>query len=239
MSPAARSRVGIPLPALCVVVLTVLVASGGYLSSRPRPAAAKDVALPVSADLGAPGSKVRRVAIDAGHGGNDAGTIGPTGLTEKEFVLDIAQRLKVLVESQLAAEVVMTRDEDVLLPLEQRTAIANNNKADLFISIHANSSRHETASGVETFTSHDRLDESRRLAMHVQNALANRKDAGENRGVKEAAFIVLIGANMPSILAEIGFISNPLQEQLMKTPQYREEMAGALFEGVRSFFENR
>src|SRR6185503_5321674 len=94
------------------------------------------------------GLKISRVVIDAGHGGHDTGSIGATGFTEKELVLDVARRLKTLIESEIGAEVVMTRNDDTFVPLESRTAIANQQGADLFISIHANSSKSRSARGV-------------------------------------------------------------------------------------------
>jgi N-acetylmuramoyl-L-alanine amidase len=213
-----------------------------------------------------------RVVIDAGHGGHDTGTIGPTGYTEKELVLDVARRLKGLIERELGADVVMTRDDDSFIPLEARTAIANQQAADLFISIHANSSRVKTVRGVETFflnlpstredleiasrenaasqkTIHelqdvvrqimlsDKVNESRELARQIQKSMAARKDSGTNRGVKQAPFVVLIGANMPSILAEVAFISNPQEEKSIKTADYRQSIAESLFEGVKSYAE--
>lgn len=219
------------------------------------------------------GLKMSRVIIDAGHGGHDTGSVGPTGYTEKELALDVAQRLKQLIETELGAEVVMTRKDDSFIPLESRTVIANQREADLFISIHANSSRVRSVRGVETFilnftTSRealetasrenaasessihelqdlvkkimlrDKVEESRELAQHVQKAMAFRKGSGSNRGVKQAPFVVLIGANMPSVLAEICFISNPQDERLIKTPGYRQAIAESLLEGVRSYAES-
>ncbi len=219
------------------------------------------------------GLKVSRVVIDAGHGGHDTGSLGPSGYAEKDFVLDVAQRLKQLIVSDLAADVVMTREDDSYIPLEARTAKANRQSADLFISIHANSSRVRSVRGVETFflnftTSRealetatrenaasessihelqdiakkimlrDKVEESRELAEHIQKALSTRKDSGPNRGVKQAPFVVLIGANIPSVLAEIGFISNPVEERLIKTPEYRQAIAQSLLEGVRSYAES-
>jgi N-acetylmuramoyl-L-alanine amidase len=219
------------------------------------------------------GLKLSRVVIDAGHGGHDTGSIGPTGYAEKELVLDVAMRLKQLVETEMGAEVVMTRTEDTFVPLETRTAIANEQQADLFISIHANSSRVRSVRGVETyflnFTSsrealetasrenaasersihelqdlvkkimlRDKVDESRELAQHIQHAMATRKGAGTDRGVKQAPFVVLIGADMPSILAEVSFISNPQEERQIKTPAYRQAIAEALYDGVRSYAES-
>jgi N-acetylmuramoyl-L-alanine amidase len=219
------------------------------------------------------GLKLTRVVIDAGHGGHDTGSIGPGGFTEKELVLDVAQRLRDLIEMELGAEVVMTRNDDTFIPLENRTAVANQQEADLLISIHANSSRIRSVRGVETyflnFTSsrealetasrenaasersihelqdlvkkimlRDKVDESRELAEKIQHAMAGRKGSGMDRGVKQAPFLVLIGANMPSILAEVCFISNPQEEKLVKTPTSRQAIAESLFEGVRSYAES-
>jgi len=217
--------------------------------------------------------KLQRVVIDAGHGGHDTGTIGPGGYTEKELVLDVATRLKTLIETEMGAEVVMTRSDDSFIPLESRTAIANQQQADLFISIHANSSQVRTVHGVETYylnvTSsregletasrenassersihelqdlvkqimlRDKVDESRELAEHIEHALAARKGSGVDRGVKQAPFVVLIGANMPSILAEVCFISNPQDEKSVKKPDGRQAIAESLFEGVKSYAES-
>jgi N-acetylmuramoyl-L-alanine amidase len=215
------------------------------------------------------GLKVSRVVIDAGHGGHDTGSIGPTGFAEKDLVLDVAKRLKFLVESEIGAEVVMTREDDTFIPLEARTAIANQQEADLFISIHANSSKTRTVRGVETYflglttardaletaarenaasersihdlqdvvkkiMTQDKVDESRELARHIQNAMSRPQD-GANRGVRQAHFVVLIGANMPSVLAEINFITNPQEERLLKTPKGRQQIAESLLTGVKSY----
>jgi len=219
------------------------------------------------------GLKLTRVVLDAGHGGHDTGTVGQGGYAEKELVLDVTRRLKELIEAELGAEVVMTRSDDSFVPLESRTTIANQQQADLFISIHANSSRVRSVRGVETyflnFTSsreasetatrenavserpihelhdlvkkiilQDKVDESRELARHVGRALAARRGSGIDRGVKQAPFVVLIGADMPSILAEICFISNPQDEKLVKMPENRQAIAESLFEGVRSYAES-
>jgi len=216
------------------------------------------------------GLKVGTVVIDAGHGGHDTGSIGPSGYMEKELVLDVATRLKDLIESEIGSDVVMTRSDDTFIPLETRTAIANQQKADLFISIHANSSNSKTVRGVETFflnftTSQDSLDtaarenastersvhelgdivkkivlsskvdESRELAQRVQSSMSRGRDFGPDRGVKQAPFVVLIGANMPAILAEISFISNPDEEKSLKSPEYRQQIAESLLRGVRSY----
>ena len=220
------------------------------------------------------GLKVGRIVVDAGHGGHDTGTIGPNGLMEKDLVLDVALRLGKLLEQKLGAEVVYTRHDDTFIPLETRTAIANQNQADLFISIHANSSPDAAARGVETYylnfthsadalevaarenavsetSVHDlqdlvkkialkeKIEESREFAVTVQKSLytgESSKNSGiKDRGVKKAPFIVLIGANMPSILAEISFVSNPTDERKLRTPEYRQRIAESLYRGVTRY----
>ena len=220
------------------------------------------------------GLKIGRIVVDAGHGGHDTGTIGPSGFKEKDLVLDVSLRLGKLLENKMGAEVVYTRDDDTFIPLETRTAIANQNQADLFISVHANSSDDPAARGVETyylnFTSSadalevaarenavseksiyelqdlvkkialkDKIDESKEFASNVQSALysgLNAKGGGpRNRGVKKAPFVVLIGANMPSILAEISFVSNPNDERKLQKPDYRQKIAESLYRGIAKY----
>ncbi len=220
------------------------------------------------------GLKLGRVVIDPGHGGHDAGTHGPSGLSEKEVVLDIAQRLGSLLEERLGSEIIYTRSDDTFIPLEERTTIANEAKADLFLSIHANSSPLRYVSGVETYylnftTSRaaldlaarenassersiydlkdllqkialkDKIDESREFASRLQTALyglsAKGNAAARNRGIKKAPFVVLIGASMPSVLAEIGFLTNSADETLLRKPDYRQRIAEALYKGIASY----
>ncbi len=220
------------------------------------------------------GLKVGRIVIDAGHGGHDTGTSGPGGLLEKDLVLDVAKRLGTLVESRMGSEVIYTRSDDTFIPLETRTEIANDRKADLFLSIHANSSPIRIASGVETYylnftTSKsalevaarenassqksvyelkdllqkialkDKVEESREFATRIQTSLftlsARSNAKSRDRGVKKAPFVVLIGASMPSVLAEIGFVSNTKDEQLMKRPDYRQKIAEALYKGLSQY----
>ena len=220
------------------------------------------------------GLKIGKIVIDAGHGGHDTGTIGPNGLQEKDVVLDVAKRLGRLLESRLGAEVIYTRQDDTFIPLETRTAIANRERADLFISIHANSSHDADARGVETyylnFTSSpealevaarenavseksihelqdlvkkialkEKIEESREFAGDVQASLyggLSLNNAGmRNRGIKKAPFIVLIGANMPSILAEISFVSNPTDERKLETSEHRQRIAESLYRGVSKY----
>lgn len=221
------------------------------------------------------GLKLGRIVLDPGHGGHDLGTSSPKGLHEKDLVLDIAKRLGILLESRLGSEVLYTRNDDTFIALEKRTEFANREKADLFVSIHANSSRLVSVSGPETFflnfTSsqdamevasrenassgktifelqdlvkqialNDKLTESREFAAKVQTAMIslNKKDgtaASRNRGVKRAPFVVLIGAAMPSILTEIGFLTNAREEALLRKPEYRQRVAEALFRGISQY----
>jgi N-acetylmuramoyl-L-alanine amidase len=222
------------------------------------------------------GLKLERVVLDPGHGGHDAGTNGPGGLLEKDLVLDVAKRLGALIEDRLGSEVVYTRNDDTFIPLEERTHIANEKKADLFLSIHANSSPYRSVSGVETYylnftTSKtaldvatrenassqlsihdlkdllrkialkDKIEESREFANYIQASLqtlaarTNRAARNKDRGVKKAPFVVLIGASMPSVLAEVGFLSNAHDEKLMKSPEYRQKIAEALYKGVANY----
>ena len=222
------------------------------------------------------GLGVRRIVIDAGHGGHDPGSIGPTGFQEKELVLDVALRLQKLVRSELGAETVMTRATDVFIPLEERTAVANAREGDLFLSIHANSSRGGKSRGIETYflnfaadrhaeavaarenaissatfkdlqglvkaiTLNSKIDESREFARTVQDAMVAhlRPEHPEidDRGVRTAPFYVLIGANMPSILAEISFISHPQEERLLKSPEHRQRIAESLLDGVKAYLQ--
>jgi|HigsolmetaAR201D_1030396.scaffolds.fasta_scaffold14926_2 N-acetylmuramoyl-L-alanine amidase len=223
------------------------------------------------------GLKLGRVVLDPGHGGHDHGTEGPSGLLEKELVLDVALRLGNLIETKLGSEVVYTRKDDRFIPLEERTALANSNKADLFLSIHANASPQRAASGVETFylnftdspidlevaarenAGHgksiyelkdliqkialkEKLQESREFAEKIQSALypavVKANPRAKNRGVKKAPFVVLIGASMPSVLTEIGFVSNTREEKLLKSPEHRQRIAEALFKGISQYAES-
>jgi N-acetylmuramoyl-L-alanine amidase len=223
------------------------------------------------------GLKVGRIVIDPGHGGHDQGTQGAKGLVEKDLVLDVAQRLGKLIEERMNTEVVYTRTDDTFIPLEGRTALANEKKADLFLSIHANSSPIPRIAGVETFylnftdskealdvasrenassqksiyelqdiihkiTLHEKLDESKEFATRIQSALftfTSRNVPNErNRGIKKAPFVVLIGANMPSVLAEIGFLTNSREEAQLKKPDYRQKLAEALYRGVSRYAES-
>ncbi|MEE8348703.1 MAG: N-acetylmuramoyl-L-alanine amidase [Acidobacteriota bacterium] len=223
------------------------------------------------------GLKVGRVVIDPGHGGRDTGTIGPSGLQEKKLVLAVSLRLKELLETRLGTDVILTRTGDHFVPLEERTAIANQLRADLFVSVHANSSRDQRVTGVETFFLNfssnaeerevasrenagsqknirdledllkqialgDYNEEARDLAHVVQESLylqmKSHRSVVRDRGVKKAPFIVLINLNMPGILTEVGFISNPTDESYFKGESGQEKTAEALYQGVKKYLQS-
>jgi N-acetylmuramoyl-L-alanine amidase len=216
------------------------------------------------------GLGVSRIVIDPGHGGKDPGAPGPK-TTEAEVVLDVALRVEKILAAERGIEVVLTRRDDTFVPLEERTAIANRQAADLFLSIHANSSRNRKAAGVETYvlnfatnadaeavaarenatatgsmrnlpdmvraiTQNNKRDESRDLAGAVQDSLVTRlrphNPPLRDLGVKQAPFVVLIGAGMPSVLAEIAFISHDAEGGLLTTEKYRQRIAEALAQAV-------
>jgi N-acetylmuramoyl-L-alanine amidase len=220
------------------------------------------------------GLKVGRIVIDAGHGGHDSGTLGPGGIQEKDVVLDVALRVGKLLHDKLGAEIVYTRADDTFIPLETRTAIANKAQADLFLSIHANSSQEPSARGVETYylnftsdpsaldtaarenavsnhsvhqlsdlvkkiTLKDKIDESREFAADVDASLYAGLKTGnpglKDRGVKKAPFVVLIGAQMPSILAEISFLTNPDDARQLREDAYKQRLAESLVAGVGKY----
>ena len=256
------------------------IKSGNAKSKRKTAVASMDVreAQPTASGdrslIRALGLKIGRIVIDPGHGGHDTGTIGPNGLEEKDLVLDVSRRLGKLLQTRLGAEVIYTRKDDTFIPLETRTAIANQEAADLFVSVHANSSHDSDARGVETyylnFTSSpealevaarenavseksihelqdlvkkialkEKIEESQEFATDVQRSLhtglAAKSPGQRDRGVKKAPFIVLIGANMPSILAEISFLSNPGDEHRLETAEYRQKIAESLYRGVAKY----
>ncbi len=219
------------------------------------------------------GLGISRIVIDAGHGGHDPGAQS-NGITESELVLDVALRLETLLKEQPGVDVVLTRRTDEFIPLEERTAIANREGADLFLSIHANASHQLIAQGVETYflnfstnpvaeavaarenaTSgrtmgslpdlvktialNNKVAESRELATIVQTSLVRRlrlqNKSLRDLGVKQAPFVVLIGAQMPSVLAEISFITNRSEASLLKQAVYRQRIAQSLFDGVLKY----
>jgi len=214
------------------------------------------------------GLKVRTIVIDPGHGGKDPGAT-KSGMCEKNFVLDIAKRLRNLLKSKGFYEVRMTRETDVFIPLEERTDFANQNGADLFVSIHINASKSPDVRGIETYYLSLANDEESRLTAAFENASADRgiRDLASligrllkstkitesrafanvvqshlcqttkacDRGVRRAPFIVLIGANAPSILVELGFISNEQDEELLNSDEYKDKLANALMDSIEDY----
>jgi N-acetylmuramoyl-L-alanine amidase len=214
--------------------------------------------------------RVSRIVIDPGHGGHDPGAMA-NGLTEAELVLDVALRLEKLLLQAPGVEVVLTRRTNEFVPLEERTAIANREHADLFLSIHANSHRQSAVRGVEsyflnfamtpdaeavaarenassaermaalpgiikTITLNDKLEESREFATLLQASLVkgmrNQQGGGRDLGVKQAPFVVLIGARMPSVLTEIGFLTNKTEASLIKQVAQRQMIAQAMHDAI-------
>ena len=219
------------------------------------------------------GLGVSRIVIDAGHGGHDPGAQA-RGVVEAELVLDIALRVEKLLQKTAGVEVLLTRRTDEFIALQERTAMANREGADLFLSIHANASSSTQAHGIETYflnfasnlsaaavaarenaasgqamnalpdivkaiALNNKLDESRDFATQVQHAmvehLRNSNKAIKDLGVKQAPFVVLIGAAMPSVLAEISFVTNPQEAKLLKSGNYRQRIAEALVNAIRKY----
>lgn len=221
------------------------------------------------------GAGVHRIVIDAGHGGKDPGTSAGS-LREKDIALDIAKRVRDDLEER-GFEVIMTRDKDVFIPLEQRAFIANSRDADLFVSIHVNAARNRKARGLETFylnlatsadaaevaarenastgmvrmadvrklvdqiVNHSRKEESRELATAMQAAMTSsilgREEHPLNRGVKTAGFHVLLGAQMPAVLVEVGFVSNREEARQLRSASHRKKLASAIADGVDRYAE--
>ena len=230
-----------------------------------------------------PGAQGKIIVIDPGHGGVETGAIGPTGLQEKDIALDLARRLRQILQNDPKLSVVLTRDEDRLVGLDERTAIANHNQATLFLSIHLNASPRPKAQGAETyFLSTKATDDAARTLAALENDasgvsddsvytvegerrdldlvlwdlaqnqyLAESSVLAENmqihlneltgtrdRGVRQAPFRVLMGATMPSILVEVGFISNPDEESKLRGEAYRSRVAQAMAEAVNDFLSD-
>ncbi|HXE09046.1 MAG TPA: N-acetylmuramoyl-L-alanine amidase [Acidobacteriaceae bacterium] len=277
-SPAAGGTPGAAAPAPMPSVASTRRTRRGRTTSTIANATPARAAAPMADGetslVRALGLKIGRIVIDAGHGGHDSGTLGADGIEEKDVVLDVALRLGSLLHDRLGAEIIYTRSDDTFIPLETRTAIANKAQADLFISIHANSSPDASARGVEVYylnftsdptaldvaarenavsdqsihqlsdlvkkiTLKDKIAESREFASDVEGSLyagLARGNAGlKDRGVKKAPFVVLIGANMPSILAEISFVTNPKDAAQLRDPDYRERVAESLYRGVAHY----
>jgi len=218
---------------------------------------------------------IRKVVIDPGHGGNDPGAIGRTGLKEKDLVLDIARRVREQLNEN-GIDVLLTRDRDRFISLERRAQIANEGDVDFFVSIHANSARLKGARGFEVYYLSTAVDDNARAVEAAENSFLkfddssfqrrntdleatvwdlvyteNREESIElakyiakavdastslhNRGVKSARFYVLKGAQMPAVLIEVGFISNPEEEKNLKDPSYRQAVASSIAKGILNY----
>ena len=276
---AARSSVVdvvAPPPSLAPSVPIPAMTTASIVAAAPAPPPVDPPARNVAGGLSIArqlGLGVSRIVIDPGHGGHDPGAKGK-GVTEAELVLDVALRLEKLLQKVPGVDVILTRRTDDFIPLPERTAIANREGADLFLSIHANASSSTQAHGIETYflnfannqseaavaarenaTSaqamgalpdfvkaialHNKLDESRDFATQVQRAMIERLRASNRTlrdlGVKQAPFVVLIGAVMPSVLAEVSFVTNPQEARLLKGNVYRQRIAEALFNAIRKY----
>lgn len=223
---------------------------------------------------------LRRIVLDPGHGGHDPGAVGPTGLYEKDVVLDVAIKTRNIIKERYPhIEVHLTRETDVFIPIAQRASIANKLNADLFVSIHANASPNKKARGIETYLLNwtddeealrvaarenaislrkmkevqnelslilaslereSKRDESVKVAGYIQNALVANITTEYpkviNHGVKQAMFYVLVDAKMPSALVELSFISNPEEENLLRTDAYRAKLAHSIADGINLYF---
>ncbi len=217
-----------------------------------------------------------KIVIDPGHGGKDPGAIGRTGIFEKTIALDLSRRILQTIRRKLKTKVYLTRKRDVFIPLAKRTAFANRMKADLFLSIHANSARNPKLSGVETYLLSEATDRRAKKVAARENqvslrelsdlqiiltdlrirgvinrslplaasvnksmfSLLSRRYAGvRNLGVKQAPFYVLLGAKMPSVLVETGFISNRRDERRLASSGYRQTLAESIVRGIQAFVE--
>jgi len=217
---------------------------------------------------------IKRIVIDAGHGGKDPGALGRNGLKEKDVVLKIAKKLERKIKQKLNCEVVLTRKDDTFLPLEERTAIANTKKADLFISIHTNAHKNRNLCGIETYylnltTDKDALQLAARenatsaqnisdlqvilrdlllnsmiikssgLAGCIQECMVHRlrrnRKGINDLGIKQAPFIVLVGAKMPSVLVEVSFISNKKEAKRLTNDKYLDHVAQGIADGVMRY----
>jgi N-acetylmuramoyl-L-alanine amidase len=258
-----------------VRILVDVVAQATAALPGPTPAPATPEAPPLL-DL-APLGGLRTVVIDAGHGGEEEGARGPGGALEKNVTLSVARRLKAALEARLGVRVILTRDGDRTVGLDERAAVANNNKADIFISLHANASVRSSASGAEVFylslaeygdqaervargesealpvfgggtrdievilwemAQARYIEQSATLAQLVESALRERVDMSP-RAIQQAPFRVLVGANMPAVLIEMGFITNPDQERLLTSDTFQGSLVQALVDSLIRFRDAR
>jgi N-acetylmuramoyl-L-alanine amidase len=254
----------------------VLIEVMAATTETPTPPPAAPLDPPPLLDL-APAGGLRTVVIDAGHGGSEDGAKGPDGTLEKDVTLSVARRLKSALEARLGLRVILTRDRDESVGLDERAAVANNNKADLFVSLHANASVRPSTAGAEVFylSLDDYGDEAQRLAQGegealpvfgggsreievilwemaqaryieqsaalarmVEGSLRSRVPMSP-RAIQQAPFRVLVGANMPAVLVEMGFITNPEQEKQLASDAFQNLLVQSLVDGVVAFRDSR
>ncbi|PAD34309.1 N-acetylmuramoyl-L-alanine amidase [Terribacillus saccharophilus] len=200
----------------------------GYLSLDYVTEAQKEPATPAESSNGQP---VHRIVIDPGHGGKDPGAIGNDTM-EKWVALTISEKL----QRRLLAngyDVKMTRSEDVFIPLPERATLSNNWKADLFVSVHANSATSSSAKGLESYY-YGASSSGKQLASSIQTALVSNTN-NENRGTHSADFYVLRHTSMPAVLVETGFISNPADAVLLNDAGYQDKVATSIAEGIKEY----
>jgi len=248
------------------VIETPIEASGKIAVGAPDQSAPPSLAQQL-------GLGIKRIVLDPGHGGKDSGARGKNGLMEKDIVLKVAKQVALRLKEKLDCEVIMTRNRDVFIPLEERTAIANTREGDLFVSIHVNAAPSKKAHGTETYIldlarnksamelaarenssstsqisdlqtilldliQNSKKSESIRLAEYVQdNMISGLKPSYEVKdlGVKQAPFIVLVGAQMPAILTEIAFISNPTEAKWLRSDRYIGQVSDQLTNGISNY----
>ena len=254
---------------IVIDVITQTTAAAPPGTVAPAPPATSP---PPLLDL-APAGGIRTIVVDAGHGGAEEGAHGPGGTLEKNVTLSVARRLKGALEARLGVRVILTRDGDATVDLDERAALANNNKADLFVSLHANASVRATAAGAEVFylsleeygdqaqrvargetealpvfgggtrdievilwemAQARYIEESAALAKEVEAALRERVPMSP-RAIQQAPFRVLVGANMPAVLVEMGFITNADQERLLVSEPFQSSIVQSLVDSIIRF----
>lgn len=258
------------------IVVDVIAQPADAPAVPPGPPAPAPPEPPPLLDI-APAGGLRTIVVDAGHGGTEAGAKGPGGGLEKQVTLAVARRLKAALESRLGVRVILTRDGDQTVGLDERAALANNNKADLFISLHANASVRPSVAGAEIFYlgvddyadaaervslgeraalpvfgggSRDievipwemaqvrYIKESAALAAAIEASLRERVPMSQ-RALQEAPFRVLVGANMPAVLVEMGFMTNAEQEKLLMSDAFEVDVVEGLVASIMRFRDGR
>ena len=278
----------VPVDASSTRVVVDLIGAGGSAAapaapaspSQPGPPGATPPAdAPPMSIFEGPVTGIRTIVLDPGHGGDEQGAHGPKGTLEKDVTLAVARQLKAVIEARLGLRVLLTRDGDETVGLDERAALANNNKADLFVSIHANASVSPAPSGAEVFYlsldeygdrvkqeaapdvsylpalgGADRqvelilwemaqgrhLQDSAVLADIVEKQLRARVPMSA-RAIQQAPFRVLVGANMPAVLVEVGFLTNPEEEVELGSPEHQSAIVAALYDSIvrfRAYIEN-